>query len=133
MKHLKTLAMVLLVPALFAMYEFTKIDGFFNVGAFIIVGMTLLQVFLSGVLFLTIAKVDLAQVAVPTYPSKLKLMFSRIVSILTTIYLVWGGHWLLGIVDLINLLLSFLLLFLISELRKEIIAKQTLFRTGGIQ
>lgn len=120
MKNLKTLLLVALVPALLAAKELTGVEGFYNIAAFIIVGMTLLQVLLVSVVFVAIAKADLSKATMPEEPKKLMLMFSRAVSILTTIYLVFTGHWLIGTIDLINLGLSFLLLFLLKELRTQI-------------
>jgi len=133
MKHLKTLLMVLLVPTLFLLYEMTNNSGFFNVGAFIIVSTTILEVLMIAALVWAITNVNPSTTISSRESNKAVLMFSRTLSILTTTYLVWNGHWILGIVDLLNLVFSFILLFLINELRKEIVTKQNLFRAGGLQ
>lgn len=120
MKTLKNLGMIMLVPGLFAAYEYTNISGFYNVGAFLIWAFTLLMLFLAGVMTYCLGRDDfvITKIEIPKKPERLILYTSRLVSILTTIYLIWTGHFITAVVDLLNLGLSFYFWMMFAKINK---------------
>lgn len=120
--NFKTFLGCFLIPILLALEYFTGHHGFYNLAAFIIVTLTLIMAIIACafIWIINTENFDPGKASMPDPINKRLITFSRTISVLTTIYLIWAGHLFIGFIDLVNLLLGIFILKLIEEFRKAI-------------
>src|SRR6476646_9880190 len=97
MKTFWQILQCLVGPCLFAIYEITKNEGFFQLGAFIIIASSIL-VTLSVVIMLICLRRGIDAFELEKLPmlSKPVICLSLILSLAVTLYLAFFNHWIIA-------------------------------------